>query len=230
MALDDVLDDREAEARCRRIRGCARHRRDRSARSRAADARARCPARGRSTLRVTHAAAAPGGDLDPRIRLVAAVAHAHCRSDCRAPGRAARGRRGPAEGRPADRPSNSHWPPPRKWPALATAVSTTSAMSTRLARRDEAVGLDPRQAHQILDDPQHPPRFVADGAAEARAQLGGQVAAPRPASRHSRARSTAACAARGWRWRRNRPASSRPRRRRSGRSSGPAAAPGRGGG
>ena len=45
-----------------------------------------------------------------------------------------------------------------------------------LARSDEAVGLDPRQAHQILDDPQHPPRLVADRAAESRSQFVRQVA------------------------------------------------------
>jgi hypothetical protein len=38
----------------------------------------------------------------------------------------------------------------------------------RIRRRDEAVGLDPRQAHQILDDPEHPLRLAADGAAEPR--------------------------------------------------------------
>ena len=45
----------------------------------------------------------------------------------------------------------------------------------RLVRRDEAVGFDTREAHQILDDPQHPPRFVADGAAEGGTRLGRQI-------------------------------------------------------
>src|SRR5204863_6957245 len=40
------------------------------------------------------------------------------------------------------------------------------------ARRQEAVGLYPRQAHQILDDAQHAPRLVANGTAEIGAQLG----------------------------------------------------------
>ena len=39
-----------------------------------------------------------------------------------------------------------------------------------VGRRVEAVGLDPRQAHQILDDPQHAPRLAADRLAEAAAQ------------------------------------------------------------
>src|SRR5437870_5297893 len=43
-------------------------------------------------------------------------------------------------------------------------------------RGDEAVGLNARQAHQILDDPKHPPRLVADRLAEARTQLVGEVA------------------------------------------------------
>ena len=37
--------------------------------------------------------------------------------------------------------------------------------------RDEAVRLDARQAHQILDDAQHSLRFVADRAAEVRTKL-----------------------------------------------------------
>src|SRR5215217_2028869 len=41
----------------------------------------------------------------------------------------------------------------------------------RFIRREEAVGLNTRQAHQILDDAQHAPRFVADGAAEVGAEL-----------------------------------------------------------
>ena len=43
-----------------------------------------------------------------------------------------------------------------------------------LRRRQKTLGLDPRQAHQILDDPDHSPRFVANGRAKAQTRVGGR--------------------------------------------------------
>ena len=177
------------------------------------------------TVTAIHRPLRAAATLDLAAGPVAAVAHRIADQIVEHLDAAGRGRRAPAAGRRAARTTNSHWPPRRLCATLAMALSATSASRHAVARSDEAVGLDPRQAHQILDDAQHPPRFVANGRAELRAQLGRRGRPPRPGSRNSRGWSTAESAARGWRWRRSRRASSRPRRRRSGRSSGPAPRP-----
>ena len=49
---------------------------------------------------------------------------------------------------------------------VASFVMDVMTDEAALARLPEAVGLDSRQAHQVLDDPQHPRGFRSDGPGE----------------------------------------------------------------
>ena len=81
-----------------------------------------------------------------------------------------------------------------------------------------------RQRHQVLDQPLHPPRLVEHDLEEARRGSPGRRPLRRRASRYSRGSRRAACAVRGWHWRRNRRASARRRNCRCGRRDGRCAA------
>ena len=111
---------------------------------------------------------------------------------------------------------------PRKWPGIRALRRRRSRRCRPVRAEHEAVGLDTRQAHQVLDDPQHAPSLVADSAARKSRAPHRQVASPRRAFPHSQGQSTAAFVVRDWRSRRNRRASSQRKRHRSDQSSGPA--------